>query len=140
VCHVAAPEWAKSVSIYHVSQPYWSMSEQVGPTMAESNWKWAPQHDTWHSLIGLHQQPFHQTETHDTILLVQTYTCQQGRGNMAAPQATTSSDACHVAAYHEVISPSEVQQLDTCKQFIGPRQHMWSHCVPCGTHRVVHSK
>jgi hypothetical protein len=140
VCHVEAPEWAKSASTRHVSQPYWSISAQVGPTMAESNWKWAPQHATWHSLCGPYQQPLHQTETHDTILLVQTYTCQQGTGDMATPQATTSSDACLVATYHEATSPFEVQQLDTWQQVIGPRQHMWAHCVPCGTHRVVHSQ
>jgi hypothetical protein len=44
-----------------------------------------PTHTTWHSLIGPHQQPLHQIETHGIMLLVQTYTCQQGRGDMAAP-------------------------------------------------------
>jgi hypothetical protein len=83
-------------------------------------------HATWHSLIGPRQQPLHQTEAHDTILLVQTYICQQGRGDMATPQAATSSDACHVAAYHEATSPFEIQQLDRWQQAIGPRQHMWA--------------
>jgi hypothetical protein len=56
-----------------------------GPTMVKIQLEVGPTHATWHSLTGPHQQPLHQTETHGTILLVQTYTCQQSRGDMAAP-------------------------------------------------------
>jgi hypothetical protein len=56
-----------------------------GPHHGKNRLEVGPTHATWHSLIGPHQQSLHQTETHDTILLVQTYTCQQSKGDMAAP-------------------------------------------------------
>jgi hypothetical protein len=103
-------------AIYCDSYSYLSMSAQMGPTYA-----------TWHLLIGPYQQPLHETETHDAILLVHTYTCQQDRDDMAASQTITSSNACHVAAYYKATSPFQAQQLDTWPDLIGPHYKPHQH-------------
>jgi hypothetical protein len=127
VCHVASPEWAKSASNRHVSQPYWSMSAQVGPTLVWILDKWAPHmpRDT-HLLVHISSHPTrqrhmaspglavstrvgHVTFTHWSISAATSLdTC-----HLAVPQVTTSTDACYVPACHEATSLFEIQQLDT---------------------------
>jgi hypothetical protein len=142
MCHVAAPEWARSASHCHVSQPYWSMSAQIGPTSVPRGSQPVVHlisvYATWHN----HRRPPHPTLCHMAQLHQATSTqlC-----HMAASQATTSPGLCHMAAYHEATSLFEIQQLDTWHHQSEPLQQLSAtlhfpigpphHCGPHHTTR-----
>jgi hypothetical protein len=61
--------------------------------------------------------------------------------HMAAPQATMSSDACYVAAYHEATSLFEIQQLDMLQHAMKPPQQlsaMWRFLIGLPHHYGPH--
>jgi hypothetical protein len=101
VCHVAAPEWARSASHCHVSQPYWSMSVWISD-------RWTPHMPrSTHSLVHINShltQPTatwqHHTQPHQTDSAM--WHCLIGPCQQVGP--TTAETAikwvppeCHVA-------------------------------------------
>jgi hypothetical protein len=106
-----------------VAPSYWSTSAS-GPHPGTSHLTGGPHHSaTWQSSNG---------PPHPTLCY------------MAASQATTSSDTCYVAAYHEATSLFEIQQLDTWQHQSEPPQQLsatWHFLIGpphrCGPHHTT---